>query len=643
MDQFTQDHRLISLETKLGKDEFLLTAFEGTDALSTLFEYQLTVLSSNHNVKPEDLIGEEVTVNINTRHKAVFHGIINRFAYGDIRGHNMREYHFTMVPWMWFLSQTENRRVFQNKNTKDIVTKVFNDLGFKDFDFRAQGGNPREYCVQYAESDLHFVSRLLEEEGIAYYFKQAAKKHTLVLVDQKNAYDTCVDTNLVYSAGSTPDNEITAWQHHYEFRKGVWTLNDYNFKEPAKSQLAEAKTVSKFKQNSKYQHYEYPAIYDYPLNRDLANMRMDAEEVPMNTILGASTCSTFYAGGLFKVDKHTSKDEVGTYLLAEVSHSAHDSSYYTGDDGDSQYSNSFTCIPSSVHFRPIQVHQRPVMKGPQSAVVTGPAGEEIYIDEFGRIKVQFIWDREGKKDENTSCFLRVMQSWAGNQWGASFIPRIGHEVIVSFLDGDPDRPIVTGTVYNGANKPVYSSKTQSGIKTRSTKNGSSANFNELRFEDLKGSEQIYIHAEKNMDTMVENDETLTVDHDRTKSIKHDENSTIDNDRNKTVKNNQTETIGKNKSIDVGENHNESVHKNMTIRVDKDLSESVGGDYMETVTGDYGLKAKTITLQASDKITIQTGSAKIVMSSSGEITMSGSNINIKGSGNVVIKGSKVITN
>ena len=643
MDQFTQDNRSISLETKLGKDELLLTAFEGSDHLSDLFEYHLTALSSNHDIKPEDLIGEEVTVNINTKNKVSFHGIINSFGYGDVQGHNMREYRFTMVPWLWFLSRTENRRIFQNKNTKDIVSEVFNNLGYKDFDFKAQGGKPREYCVQYGESDLHFVSRLLEEDGIAYYFKQDKNKHIMVLVDQKNAYDTCKDTNLTYSLGSTPENEVTGWLHQYDFRTGVWTLNDYNFKEPSKSQLAEAKTISKFKNNTQYQHYEYPAIYDYPSNRDLANMRMEAEEVPVNTIHGTSTCSTFYSGGLFKLDKHTSKEEQGIYLLTSVTHSAQDSSYYTGEGGSSHYTNSFTCIPADVHFRPPLIHQRPVMKGPQSAVVTGPSGEEIYIDEFGRIKVQFIWDRQGKKDESSSCFLRVMQSWAGNQWGASFIPRIGHEVIVSFLDGDPDRPIVTGTVYNGANKPVYSSKTQSGIKTRSTKGGTPANYNELRFEDLKGSEQIYIHAEKNMDTMVENDETLTVDHDRTKSIKHDENSTIDNDRNKTVKNNQSETIGKNKTIDVGENHKESVHNNMTIHIDKDLTESVGGKYLESVTGDYGLKAKTITMHADDKITIQTGAAKIVMSSSGEITMSGSNINIKGSGNVVIKGSKVITN
>jgi type VI secretion system secreted protein VgrG len=370
---------------------------------------------------------------------------------------------------------------------------------------------------------------------------------------------------------------------------------------------------------------------------------MEAEEVPMDTIVGSSNCSTFYAGGFFKLDKHDAKSEQGSYTLLTVAHHASDSSYYTGERGESRYSNQFYCIPSEVHFRPALKHTRPTMKGPQSAIVTGPAGEEIYIDEFGRIKVQFIWDREGENDESSSCFLRVMQAWAGNGWGTSFIPRIGHEVIVTFLDGDPDRPIVTGAVYNGENKPPYGSKTQSGIKTHSTKNGTAANYNELRFEDKKGSEQVYIHAEKNLDTMVENDETLTVDNDRTKIVNNDENSTIENDRNKTVNNDQTETIKNNKTIDVGKDHTEAIQANMTISVDKDLKESVRGKYLENVTKEYGLNAKAITMDAEDEIIIKTGSAKIVMKSNGDITLSGKTINIKGSGDVVIKGSKVITN
>jgi type VI secretion system secreted protein VgrG len=315
------------------------------------------------------------------------------------------------------------------------------------------------------------------------------------------------------------------------------------------------------------------------------------------------------------------------------------------------------------------------MYGPQSALVTGPKGEEIYIDEFGRIKVQFMWDQEGKKDENSSCFIRVMQSFAGNGWGSSFIPRIGHEVIISFLDGDPDRPIVTGSVYNGNNKPPYASKTQSGIKTHSTKEGGNDNYNEIRFEDKKASEQVYIQAEKNLDTYVKHDETVTVDNnqtitvgndqnitignnrnklvknnevvtisnDRTKTVKHDENSTIKNDRNKTVSNNQTENIAKNKTIEVGNNHLESISGNMTISVEKDLTENINGKYIEKVTKAYEASAKTISLEAADEITLKTGSAKIIMKKNGDITISGKNINVKGSGNVVLKGSKVLAN
>ncbi|NOX91000.1 MAG: type VI secretion system tip protein VgrG [Gammaproteobacteria bacterium] len=643
MSDFTQDSRFIAVDTPLGKDVLLLTSFSGAELVSSPFEFQLSTLSLNLEIKPEDLIGKQITVKIQNEHGRVFNGFVQRFAFGEIKSSSFREYRLVMMPWFSFLSKTENRRIFQNKNTKSIISQVFADLGFADFDFRADGGALREYCVQYGESDLEFVSRLLEEEGYAYYFTHEESKHTLIIVDKANAYDECIETNLTCSKGSTPDSEIKHWEHKYEFRKGGWISNDFNFKEPGKKQEVETKSKSKFANNGKFKHYEYPDLYDVGSGADLVKVRMDAEEVRMNTITGSSNCSTFYAGGFFKLDKHDAKSEQGSYTLLSVEHFASDSSYFSGQNGETGYSNEFSCIPSEVHYRPTQDHKRPEMKGPQSAIVTGPAGEEIYIDEFGRIKVQFIWDREGKNDENSSCFLRVMQAWAGNGWGTSFIPRIGHEVIVTFLDGDPDRPIVTGTVYNGVNKPPYSSKTQSGIKTHSTKSGSAANFNELRFEDKKGSEQVYIHAEKNLDTMVENDETLTVDKDRTKIIKNDENSTIENDRNKTVNNNQTETIKKNKTIDVGKDHKETVQSNMTITINKDLTESVKGDYIESVTKDYALQAKTITLQANDKITIRTGAAQIMMKSNGDITMSGKTINIKGSGNVVINGSKVITN
>ncbi len=647
MGQITQDNRTISIsDFSLGKDTLLLAAFSGTESISDTFEFKVEVLSENLELTAEQFVAKVCTLTVNSKIKRYFNGYVSHVSIGEVTTNKLREYTFTMVPWLWFLGKTNNHRIFQEKNTKEIVTQIFKDLGFNDFDFKAEGGQKREYCIQHNESDLNFVSRLLEEDGIAYYFKHDDKKHTLVLVDQQNAYEECAHTNVQYakgSIGSDTESQINVWKHQHDFQKGQWTLNDYNFKEPDKSLIANTKTNSQFANNTKFEHFVYPGFYDTRSGNEITKMRMDAEEAGINKVNAESNCSSFYAGGKFKLAKHAIKSEKGSYIITHITHTASDSSYKAGGEGGSSYHNKLECIPADVHFRPSLAHPRPVMKGPQSAIVVGPAGEEIYIDEFGRIKVQFIWDREGKKDENSSCFIRVMQSWAGNQWGTSFIPRIGHEVIVNFLDGDPDRPLVTGSVYNGKNKPVYSSKTQSGIKTRSTKKATAENFNELRFEDKKGSEQIYVHAEKNLDTRVENDETLTVDNDRTKIIKRDENSTIENDRNKTVNNNQTEEIKKNKTIVVGVDHKETIKSNMTIHVDKDLKESVSGDYTESVVKDYSLRAKTITMDADDKITIRTGAAQIVMKSNGDITISGKTINIKGSSNVVLKGSKVLTN
>lgn len=668
MGVFTQSERLLSIGSfSLGKDTFLLTGFEGAERISGLFEFRISVLSENLEVNPSEVVGKQTTVSLLCQKQRRFNGYVKSFTFGEIKGDNLREYHMVMVPWLWFLTQTNNHRVFQDADTKQIVSSVFDSLGFSDYEFRSEAGRTREYCVQHNESDFNFVSRLLEDDGISYFFTHDQDKHVLILSDRKNAYDEVAETGLEYSKGSSPSAQISFWEHSYAFKKGQWSLRDYNFQEPKKDISSNARTKSSFANNQAYEHYEYPAMYDPGMGDELVKIRLEAEESDRNCVRGISSCSTFQAGGRFKLAKHANADERGDYILVEVKHKASDRSYFTGQAGDSEYFNEFLAIPAEVHFRPKLLHSKPYMRGPQSAVVVGPEGEEVYIDEHGRIKVQFIWDREGKHNENSSCFLRVVQSWAGNQWGSSFIPRIGHEVIVNFLDGDPDRPLVTGSVYNGWNKPVYSSKTQSGIKTRSTKEGNAQNYNELRFEDKKGDEQILIHAEKNFDIEVENDQTLTVDNDRTKTVAHNEMASVGNDRSKSIGNDQSESIGRNndievgndhtesignnmtlsvgktKSVDVGNDHMESVKNNMKIRVGKDLQESVGGKYTETVTEAYSLQAKTITMQAADQITLKTGSASIVMKSNGDITIAGATINVKGSGNVAIKGSKVTSN
>ena len=649
----TQDNRLLSITSPLGKDELLLTAFEGTETISDLFEFQIEVLSKNHSISPEKLIGKAVSLKVHNKQERSFHGYISQYTYGEVKADNLRVYQFTMVPWLWFLTQTSNHRIFQNKSTKEIVLQVFQDLEFTDFDYKAAGNsNPREYCVQYNESDFEFISRLLEEDGIAYYFEQKKDAHVLHIIDAQNAYQLCKETGLTYSKGNQPDTQINRWEHLYEFRKGRWTLNDYDFKFPTKSQLKSTASTSQFANVKKYEHYEYTPYHDFSGIGDLATKRMEAEEAPMDTIDASSDCSSFYAGGKFQLKKHAIKEEQGEYVIIAIKHKATDDSYLAGNGDKSEYQNDFNCIPETVHYRPPLVRQKPWMQGPQSATVVGPKGEEIYTDEFGRIKVQFHWDREGERNENSSCFIHVVQPWAGSGWGTSFIPRIGMEVVINFYDGDPDRPIVTGTVYNGDNKPPFASKTQSGIKTRSSKSGTNSNFNELRFDDNKGSEQIYIHAEHNMDSQIENNETLRVDVNRTKTIGNNESSSIGKDREKSVGENQTESIGADKTITVGSNHSETIGSDKTLDVGSNHSESIGKNMSITIGDNLSETAgKKIDIVAGDQIVLKTGSASITMKSNGDISIKGKNITVQGSGkvnvkaasNVTIKGSKVSTN
>lgn len=661
MSPLTQEHRFISIKTPLPADELLLTSFEGTEYISDLFEFQIEVLSRNHSIKPEQLIAKEITLSIQNDQNRTFHGFVSRFTYGEIKSDNLRIYNLTMVPWLWFLSKTNNHRIFQEMKVEDIVSSIFRDYGFGDYEFRLEGNYvTREYCVQHNESDLNFVSRLLEEEGIAYFFMQQDGRHVMQLVDAASSYQEFPESYLTYSKGNQPDTQINQWRHVYEFRKGHWSLNDYDFKTPKKDQFQTTASTSNFANAGEYKHYEYTPYHDFSGLKELTKKRIEAEETPMNIVEGSSDCSSFYAGGMFKLGEHTVSDELGTYIVTAIRHRAHDNSYLSGNESGADYGNDFACIPNTVHYRPPLVHAKPVIQGPQSALVVGAAGEEIYVDKDGRIKVQFHWDTIGKKDEGSTCFIRVMQPWAGAGWGTSFIPRIGMEVVVNFFNGDPDRPIITGSVYNGDNKPPFNSKTQSGIKTRSTKGGTASNCNELRFDDNKDSEQIFIHAEHNMDTEVENNETLRVDVNRTKKIGKNETYTIGEDRDKTIGKNQTETIGENKDTTVGKNYTESIGDDKTLSIGKNHSEDIGDDMSitigknlaEQVGKNYNCEVgKSLVFNAGDEIILKTGSASITMKKNGEITIKGKDIKIQGSGkvdvkassNLTLKGSKVSTN
>src|SRR5271169_203809 len=576
---YTQTNRRIAISTPLGKDVLLLRGLTGTEAISQLFHFDLDLLSESDSIKFSDVVGKNVTLRIFDAKGAErqWNGFISRFSQGS-QGSRFTTYRAQMVPWLWFLSRTADCRIFQKKKIPDIIKQIFGDLGFKDFELRLYGDfTPRDYCVQYRETDLNFVSRLMEEEGICYYFQHKDKKHVLIVANDPAAHDPCPNQKTARyepGGGSIPfEDTITQWHYQEEFRTGAWAQTDYNFETPSSSL---AVTV---KGKNPYEIYEFPGEHDVRSEGDkLARVRLQEQAVPASVSQGVSGCGYFSSGYKFALQDHYRSDLNQAYLLTTVHHSATEGGDYevgSGSDEEFSYRNSFECIPFSTPFRPARITPAPFVQGCQTAVVVGPAGEEIYTDKHGRVKVQFHWDREGKKNENSSCWVRVSHPWAGQGWGAVSIPRIGQEVVVDFLEGDPDQPIIVGRVYNAGQMPPFGmpgGAVVSGIKSNSTKGG--GGYNEISLNDTKGTELINIHAQFDQQKKVEHDERVNVGNDRTESVGHDEKITIGNDR--------TEKVGVNESITIGSNRTEKVGSNETISIGSNRTETVGSNESITV-------------------------------------------------------------
>jgi type VI secretion system secreted protein VgrG len=460
----------------------------------------------------------------------------------------------------------------------------------------------------------------MEQEGIFYFFRHEEGKHTLVLADQKSAYQDCHENSVKYTAGSLAPNHLTAWEHRYEFRPGKWAQTDYNFKTPSTNLLTSAGTLTDLPQAGGFEVFDYPGEYEVKADGDAyTKVRMEEDDAAYNTVTGAGRCCTFTPGDKFTLEEHDIDSEAGKeYVVLSVQHAASDPS--TGPSGRaSEYSNSFTCIPSSVTFRAARLTPKPVVQGVQTAVVVGPKGEEIYTDQYARVKVQFFWDREGKRDENSSCWVRVSETWAGKNWGMICNPRIGQEVIVDFLEGDPDRPIITGRVYNAEQMPPFNlpdKQMVTGFKSNSTKGG--GGYNEMTFDDSKGKEKITIHGQYDMATTVEHDESLTVHNNRT--------ITVDGTHTETVKGDTSITILKGKY-----SHDVQTGK-ATYHVKDDLTETYDNNQKTSVKNNITIEslAGEILVEAAKKITLHTGSSKITMEASGKITIDGVNIVVTGS-------------
>ncbi len=586
-----QANRQLTVATPLGEDVLVLTAFAGREEISRLFSFHLDFISDNASISATDIVGKTLTVNVvladgSTRY---FHGHVSRFFAGDQDLDKRRNYRAEVVPWLWFLTRTSDCRIFQQKSAPDIIQQIFKDQGFSDFKVQLGGKHPmRDYCVQYRETDFNYISRLMEEEGIFYFFQHEKDKHTLVLADQKQAYIDCPEDQVDYPRDpgkKSIEDHLTRWEHSYEFRTGKWTQTDYNFEDhparneplPAKLMMTSESTTIDLPGAKKYEFYDYPGAYAKKDEGDAyTRLRMEEEEVEYDVVHASSNCRTFFSGGTFTVRQHIVDAENGKgYVITAIQHSATEG-YESGDEGNEfHYHNSFTCIPDSVVFRPARTTPKPMVHGVQPAVVTCAPDEEIWPDKHGRVKVQFFWDRVGSRDDNSSCWIRVSQYYAGKHWGAIAIPRIGQEVLVSFLEGNPDRPIIIGRVYNADQMPPYplpSKKAITGLKSHSTPGG--GGYNEYIFDDTKGRELIREHAQSDKDSTVGHDLHEHVGHNRTREVKNDESVNVirdqsilvGNDRLRDVGNDESVTVGRNQSIGVGNDQSTIVWRDHTLQV-----------------------------------------------------------------------------
>lgn len=601
---WTQTDRLITLATPLGEDALLLAGFSGREAISELFSFHLDLLSEKPAVDFSRIIGQNVTITVALSDETprYINGIVSHFATSG-KDNRFTRYQMTVVPWAWKLTRFQDCRIFHNKTVAEIIEKVFFSRGLTDYTLSLTGSySPLEYCVQYRETDFQFISRLMEEHGIFYFFRHGKSKHTMVLGDSASAHVPCpgqetAGCNLV-AGGLDQADVVTSWRFEQQWRSGKCTLTDYNFTTPSTSLLASEPTIVSVGGNADFELFDYPGGQTTRSEgTGVAKLRMEEEEASHILAGGSSVCRAFATGCRFSLTDHDQSAMNTSYVLTAIRHTASVASSYT-EGGDGGYSNEFTCIPATVPFRPARRTPRPVVRGPQTAVVVGSSsdkdsgdpegggdGEEIWVDQYGRVKVRFPWDRAGA----CSCWVRVSQDWAGKGWGAVSIPRVGQEVVVSFLEGDPDRPLITGRVYNAEQVSPYTLPqygTRTTFRTRSSTGGGEDNYNELRFEDKTGHEQIFVRGENDYDTR----------------IKHDAREWIGNDRSLIVENDQKESVDGELHLQVGGHRFEKVGGNLHLQVAGDQLEEVSGNLHHAVQGNLNEKTDgTISLQAGQSL------------------------------------------
>ncbi|HEY4215361.1 MAG TPA: type VI secretion system tip protein TssI/VgrG [Steroidobacteraceae bacterium] len=673
-----QDNRSVRITTPFGTDKVLLTRMTGTEQLSRPFRFELALVSSEGQLDPDKILGKPVAVRFthdSTGKARFFNGIVTEFGHVGY-DQNFHQYQAVLRPTLWLLTRRSDCRIFQKQSVTDIVKAVYQEAGGGDIKMSLTGTQAAwDYRVQYGETDFDFVSRLLEHEGIFYYFEHYEDRHDLVLCNDVgklttvSGYDKVPYYAPTESAAQRERDHLSSWATQKSFEAGSFASREFNFTTPT-TEPAGSATVERRTDARRFELFEYPAGAN-PVTAAgidaVAKVRAQQLQTSQTVSRGAGNAAGLATGKLFQLDKYPVDGQNKRYLVTGVSFelnsddfqsgaarggplggasSSSSSSSSSGSSGSSssagrsaaagspqtmQFAVSVEAVDARESYRPPLLTPKPRIYGTQTAMVVGTADSEITVDKYGCVKVQFHWDRVGQKNEDSSCWVRVAQAWAGRTWGAHYLPRVKDEVVVSFLEGDPDRPLIIGSVYNADHMPPYTlpdNQTQSGIKSRSTPNGTADNFNELRFEDKKGSEEVYIHAEKDMTVVVENNQSIKIGFDKKDK----------GDRTTTLQNDDTSTIGNDRTTEVKHDDSLTVDNDRKLTVKNDLTSAVTGKESHTVSKDRATEIKqndqlkvgdSYTLKATNQITLEVGQAKIVMKSDGTIEISGSQLKLKG--------------
>lgn len=608
-------------------DVLKVTALSGTEGLSELFRFQLDLVSRDRDLDFSTLIGKACSIEIATPEGSRYiNGMVRRFARAA-EGTSLTHYVVEVVPRHWMLTQRHDARIFQAHNCPDmtpigIVKKVLEDAGIPADAYRVATTEtydpPRDFVVQYRESDFDFISRLMEEEGIFYFFEHTATGHKMVFGDSKVAHvasPLAAKTPFRAPSGLVPEDDcVFGVFDQQEIRFGATRLDDFKFEDP-KLDLAGNAAAGQF---SSLEFYDYPGGYlEKSQAERYARLRLEELQCARRWIRMAASERGLLPGYKFSLEEHPAESLNGEYLVVRCTHHARlPESGEEDREGEAtqRYTVDLEVIPATVPYRPARRTPRPVVRGSQTALVVGPKGEEIYTDKYGRVKVQFHWDRVGKYDENSSCWIRVSQGWAGGKYGMMFLPRVGHEVIVDFLEGDPNRPIITGRVYNGDLTPVWDlpeRKYRSGIKSQSTKGGDGASA--LVFHDLKGEEYVKLHSERDMELTCENDLAqhtagdvdIVIDKSRFELIKKYHQSEVRLDHDEKIGGNKSQSVGGSVAEDFGGAHSESCAKyylktssgEAVIEGATGITLKVGGSFVRIHSGGVDIVGPKINLNS----------------------------------------------